>query len=337
MHAEVHLRKAIVMKNVFDVILLTALPASGKSEIRNFMAHMEPKDLQSNFHIGQSLQLDDFPYVVFMQKIDMELDKLGLEHFCSLPNGGTFIDVRTYGVLSQMLSEDYHDLKNRVIVKTDRPAEYMFNRIDRARQLAGMEPVLSMYPSDIRAKLIKAMNQEAEKDIAEKNSQYPDSFENKTIIIECARGGKQGSEMPLTGSTGYQYYFKNLAPDLLSNAAVLYVQVTPEESRRKNAARFDPNDPDSSLFHSTPEKVMLNDYGCDDMQYLLDHTEVKDTVTVKNYGRTWHVPAGVIDNRSDMTSFLRADAKEWKKEDINTITNALKATVDTMWKNYNKD
>jgi hypothetical protein len=337
MHAEVHLRKAIVMKNVFDVILLTALPASGKSEIRNFMAHMEPKDLQSNFHIGQSLQLDDFPYVVFMQKIDMELDKLGLEHFCSLPNGGTFIDVRTYGVLSQMLSEDYHDLKNRVVVKTDRPAEYMFNRIDRARQLAGMEPVLSMYPSDIRAKLIEAMNPEAEKDIAEKNSQYPDSFDNKTIIIECARGGKQGSEMPLTGSTGYQYYFKNLAPDLLSNAAVLYVQVTPEESRRKNAARFDPNDPDSSLFHSTPEKVMLNDYGCDDMQYLLEHTEVKDTVTVKNYGRTWHVPAGVIDNRSDMTSFLRADAKEWKKEDINTITNALKATVDTMWKNYNKD
>ena len=113
-----------------------------------------------------------------------------------------------------------------------------------------------MYPADIRAKLTEAMNPEAEKVIAEKNSQYPDSFENKTIIIECARGGKQGSEMPLTGSTGYQYYFKNLAPDLLSNAAVLYVQVTPEESRRKNAARFDPNDPDSSLFHSTPEKVM---------------------------------------------------------------------------------
>ena len=38
-----------------------------------------------------------------------------------------------------------------------------------------------------------------------------------------------------------------------------------------------------------------------------------------------------------MTSFLRADASEWKKEDIETITNALKTTVDTMWKNYNKD
>lgn len=325
------------MKNVFDVILLTALPASGKSEIRNFMAHMEPADLQKNFHIGQSLQLDDFPYVVFMQKIDIELDKLGLPHFCSIPNGGTFIDGRTYGVLTRLLSEDYHDLQNRVIVKTDRPAEYMFRRIDRARELVGMEPTLSMYPADIKAKLIAAMNKEAEQVIAEKNAQYPSSFENKTVIIECARGGKQGSAMPLTGFEGYQYYLKNLAPDLLTNAAVLYVQVTPEESRRKNAARFDPKDPNSSLFHSTPEKVMINDYGCDDMAYLLEHSEVKNTVTINAYGKTWHVPAGVIDNRSDMTSFLRADAKEWKKEDLDTITNALKITVDTMWQNYNND
>jgi hypothetical protein len=80
-----------------------------------------------------------------------------------------FVDVRTYGVLSRLLSEDYHDLKNRVVVKTDRPAEYMFNRIDTARQLVGMEPSLSMYPADIRAKLIEAMNPEAEKVIAEKN------------------------------------------------------------------------------------------------------------------------------------------------------------------------
>ena len=60
-------------------------------------------------------------------------------------------------------------------------------------------------------------------------------------------------------------------------------------------------------------------------------------MTVNAYGETWHVPAGVIDNRNDMTSFLRADAKEWKKEDLDTITNALKTTVDTMWKNYKKD
>ena len=49
--------------NVFKVVLLQALPASGKSEVRNFMANIEPERLKKEFHIGENLQLDDFPYV----------------------------------------------------------------------------------------------------------------------------------------------------------------------------------------------------------------------------------------------------------------------------------
>ena len=54
--------------NVFKVVLLQALPASGKSEVRNFMAHVEPGRLQEEFHIGENLQLDDFPYVHMMRR-----------------------------------------------------------------------------------------------------------------------------------------------------------------------------------------------------------------------------------------------------------------------------
>ena len=55
----------IIMKNgVFDVVLLVALPASGKSEVRNFMANIEPERLQREFHIGENLQLDDFPMCI---------------------------------------------------------------------------------------------------------------------------------------------------------------------------------------------------------------------------------------------------------------------------------
>ena len=62
---------------VFKVVLLQALPASGKSEVRNFMANVEPERLQNEFHIGENLQLDDFPYVHMMRRIDNELQAMG--------------------------------------------------------------------------------------------------------------------------------------------------------------------------------------------------------------------------------------------------------------------
>ena len=64
-------------KNIFDVVLLFALPASGKSEVRRYMANISPKKLSEEFHIGDNLQLDDFPYVFMMRRIDEELLKLG--------------------------------------------------------------------------------------------------------------------------------------------------------------------------------------------------------------------------------------------------------------------
>jgi len=63
--------------NVFKVVLLQALPASGKSEVRNFMANIEPERLKQEFHIGENLQLDDFPYVHMMRRIDNELQAMG--------------------------------------------------------------------------------------------------------------------------------------------------------------------------------------------------------------------------------------------------------------------
>ena len=322
------------MKNkVFKVVLLQALPASGKSEVRNFMANVEPQRLQDEFHIGENLQLDDFPYVHMMRRIDNELEAVG-EARIYYPGEAPFNDGRDWGTLCNLLNEDYHDLINRNIAKPDSAAQLLFDRFDRAAQQAGLPPRMGLLREDVRIMLAEKLEAEAREMLDAKHADYPEDFENKTIIIECARGGPDGASMPLTGTFGYQYSLPMFCPEILENAVILYIWVTPEESRRKNADRADPNDPGSNLHHGVPMAVMLGDYGCDDMEYLVNSTEVKDTVTVKAHGKTYHLPIGIFDNRVDKTSFLRAEPAEWDPAKVADVTTAIRTATDTMYKNY---
>ena len=323
------------MRKVFKTVLLIALPASGKSEVRHFMANIDPKRLEEEFHVGDNLQLDDFPYVHFMRCIDDEMVKLGKEPIF-YAGQNPFIINEDWGTLTHLLNEDYHDLLNRKRVKVDSVALYTMDRIDRAAQIAGLKPRLAMLDEETKKTIAANLEAEAVKMLAEKEAQIPDDFDGKTIVIECARGGPDGSVMPLTGAYGYQYTLTQFAPDLLADAAILYIWVTPEESRRKNAERANPDDPGSNLFHGVPLSVMLGDYGCDDMQYLREHTEVADTITVKTCGNTYHVPIGVFDNRVDKTSFLRGDVDKWDPAKVQTMTLAVKEATDKMWLNYKK-
>lgn len=319
--------------NAFKVVLLQALPASGKSEVRNFMANVEPQRLQDEFHIGENLQLDDFPYVHMMRRIDNELEAMG-EARIFYPGEAPFIDGRDWGTLCNLLNEDYHDLMNRNVIKTDSAAQLLFDRIDRAAESAGILPRMGLLDTGVRAKIAEKLEAEAREMLDAKHAGYPESFEDKTIIIECARGGPDGASMPLDGTFGYQYSLPMFCPEILENAVILYIWVTPEESRHKNADRADPNDPGSNLHHGVPMAVMLGDYGCDDMEYLVNNTEVKDTVTVNAHGKTYHLPIGIFDNRVDKTSFLRAEPAEWDKAKVEEVTAAIKTATDTMYKNY---
>lgn len=318
------------MSNVFNTVLLVALPASGKSEVRNFMANIEAERLQKEFHIGANLQLDDFPYVHMMRRIDNELQALGEERIY-YPGEDPFKDNRDWGTLCQLLNEDYKDLLNRNVVDPDSAAEYLFDRIDRAAQAVGLPPRNALLRPEVRKAVAAKLEKEARTMLDEKHAQYPDSFEDKTIIIECARGGPDKSAMPLTGAYGYQYSFPQFCPEILENAVILYIWVTPEESRRKNNARANPADPGSNLFHGVPMSVMLGDYGCDDMEYLRENTEEADTITVKAYGKTYHLPIGVFDNRVDKTSFLRTPKSAWDPQMVDDVTAAIRTATDTMW------
>lgn len=320
----------------FKTVLLLALPASGKSEVRNLRAHRDQKTLEEDFHIGENLQLDDFPYVNFRRRIDQELVKLSQGRLFYKGDDDTFFDGRDWGTLIHRLNEDYHDLLNRAYVHADSIAQYLFDRLDRCSVRAGLNPRLSRLKEDIREKLAKALEKEAEEILKQKESQIPESFEGKTIVIEAARGGKDGSARPLKGTRGYQYSLSEFAPDLLKDAAILYIWVTPEESRRKNFARANPNDPGSNLFHGVPLTVRLNEYGVDDREYLRKASDIQNTIKVRSHGQVFHLPIGVFDNRVDRTSFLRKDSKDWEKDQLEAVTASIKEATDRRWENYSK-
>jgi len=320
-------------KDVFNVLLLQALPASGKSEVRNFMANMDPEILRKEFHVGENLQLDDFPYVFLMRRIDEVLEEMGQPRIY-YPGDDPFIDGRDWGTLSHLLNEDYHDLINRNKVETSSVAEYYFERIDRASQMAGLAPRLSQLDENIRKQVAEKLEDLAKSMKEAKESQYTENLEGKTIVIENSRGGKDGSIMPLTGTQGYQYSLPNYCPEILENAAILYIWVTPEESRRKNIARCNPDDPGSNLNHMTPHSVMMYDYGCDDMLYLRQISEKPDTVTVESFGKKYHVPIAVIDNRVDLTTMFRSTPDKWDSKAVEDFTKVTRTATDTMWKNY---
>lgn len=324
-------------KKVFDVVLLNALPASGKSEIRKFMNENNHQQMIDDFHIGENLQLDDFPYVYFERCIDEELIKMNLDTiFYTGGEDSLTKDGREWGVLSCLLSEDYHDLVNKNYVNPESAAKYLFERIDRASVQAGLPPRLACLSDEIRTELASRLEKHAKGLLDEKQSQYKEDLTDKTIVIEFARGGKDGSSMPLIGTEGYQYTYSMLSPDLLRNAAILYVWVTPEESRRKNDERFDPNNPGSSINHKTPDIVMYHDYGCDDIMYLIEQSDIEDTIIVNSFGEKIYVPIGIFDNRVDKTTQFRNDKETWNKQVVEETVKAISEATNKMWNKYQK-
>lgn len=319
------------MDKPLEIVLLLALPASGKSEVRRYLANIPADSLRSDFHIGETLQLDDFPYVHMMRRTDDELVKLGKPRIFFQSGDKPFIDPRDWGTLIHLLNEDYRDLMSKQTARTDSAAELLLTRIDNAGEKAGIEPRLARLDLASREKASAAIEKEARTMLEEKHASYPSSFEGKTIVIEAARGGPHGSSMPLRAPFGYQYSIGQFDPEILKRASVLYVWVTPEESRRKNNARTDPNDPGSILHHGVPMDVMLNDYGCDDMDWLETNSAVPGAISIKSGGVEFNIPVGRFDNRADKTSFLREDKTDWAKEKVEAVHNGIRSATDRLY------
>ncbi|MCK6551226.1 hypothetical protein L6R52_35655 [Myxococcota bacterium] len=318
------------MSKTLKTVLLLALPASGKSEVRRYLKHLSPTEQRDDFHMGPSVQLDDFPYVHLMRRVDDELQALGQGRLYFVAPDKSFQDPRDWGTLIELLNQDYDDVVAKRMHTPASAALQLFERFDAASVAVGAKARMATLDDATRAHVAKALEKEARELLDEKLASYPDTLEGKTLVVEFARGGKHGSEMPLKDPYGYQYSIGRLSDALLEHASILYVWVTPEESRRKNEARTDPNDPGSILHHGVPHDVMMNEYGCDDMAYLEQISKVPGTIEISTRGKIFNLPIGRFDNRVDKTSFLREERAKWAPENVKAVHEGLKGALDKL-------
>ncbi|HKQ59097.1 MAG TPA: hypothetical protein VJY35_14645 [Candidatus Eisenbacteria bacterium] len=311
------------MADILDVLLLLALPASGKSEVRRYLASLTPEQCRDDFHMGPTVQLDDYPYVHMMRRVSQELRKVGADGVFFDSDDLPMKESLDWGTLIELLNEDFEDLERRHRPAPASAAEWLLDRFDLARQKAGARPAFGALPAPTRAGLIAALEKESADLLRDKNAGIPETLAGRTVVIEAARGGPDGATMPLPAPLGYGYSLRKMSDAILSRASILYVWVTPEESRRKNTERTDPNDPGSILHHGVPMAVMLGDYGCDDMDWLIRQSDRPDTVSIATHGSTYHLPVARFDNRVDKTTFVRADRAAWKPADIQALHQGL--------------
>lgn len=241
-------------QNHFPILILLGRPASGKSEIIDFLTHTHLQERLQRFHIAELDILDDFPMLW------------------------------TWFEEDHILSEDFGAAR----LHTD-PAGYF------------------KYPY-LWHLLIRRLGLEYQKRLRDE----PNYHAHTTTLVEFSRGSEHG---------GYNQAFQHMPLDLLQQSAVLYVNVSFEESLRKNRQRFNPDKPDSILEHGLPDEKLERLYRYVDWEQFSApdpcHLQINDI----------QIPYTVFENEDDVTTG-RSDLLEAR----------LASTLDQLWKLYvNRD
>ncbi len=238
-------------KNTFDIILLIARPAAGKSEIIDYLKRTPIHERKELFHIGEFEEIDDFPMLWEWFEEDQLLEKMGHPRLHT--------DKKQYFIGFQMW-----DLL--------------------------IEKICLEYDKKIR--------------------DFPQFHETHTAVIEFARGKQHG---------GFTRAFDHLSQSVIERAVILYIDVSWEESLRKNEARFNPDRPDSILEHGLSNKKMEILYRENDwLEIVGDNTsyiEIKGT----------RVPFGVFNNEDDVTT-----------ERGDPLGNRLEEVLSNLWEIHKK-
>jgi hypothetical protein len=114
----------------------------------------------------------------------------------------------------------------------------------------------------------------------------PRYLDDRTVVIEFSRGGE----------TAFAEAFGLLSDDILKQAGIVYIDVSYEESVRKNRRRARPGMDDSILHHSLPDEKMEFYYRTNDW-HVLTEGALDGTIPVRDH----KVPFAVLPNEPEKT------------------------------------
>jgi len=130
--------------------------------------------------------------------------------------------------------------------------------------------------------------------------------DNGSAILEFARGSQHG---------GFKEAFSYFSKEVLEAGAVLYINVSFEESLRKNKRRFNPDKPYSILEHGLPDEKLTEMYKESDWEDF--SSKDANFLKVKNI----KIPYAVFNNEDDVTT---------KGGDL--LGDRLQETLNKLWK-----
>lgn len=105
-----------------------------------------------------------------------------------------------------------------------------------------------------RSSLVDRFNQT----IGAKYLANPSFYDEGTLLVEFARGV----------GDGFRDSLLRFDPAILGRGAILYIQVSFEESWRRNSSRYRPGQEESTLFHKVPDRDMLGFFRDNDWQAI---------------------------------------------------------------------
>lgn len=215
-------------KEIFEILVLIARPAAGKSEVIDFLKRTDLPERRQRFHVGRLEEIDDFPMLWTWFEEDVLLERMGYPRLHTDAEG-YFTGDHLWNLLIERICLEY----------------------DKRRR------------------------------------DVPALAEEYTTLIEFSRGSEHG---------GYRSAFAHLSPQVVDRMAVLYLDVSWEESLRKNRKRFNPERPDSILEHGLEDAKLERLYRETDWADVSAGNPAYLTIQGKQ------VPYAVFDNADDVTT-----------------------------------